>query len=68
MNAKEELHKKLAAWEKKIGELAYQKIQIEKDLSMYEGALQAGRAVLADMTTEEAINQSKKKEEETNNV
>ena len=68
MNAKDELQKKLAAWEKKIGDLAYQRIQIDKELTTYEGALQAGRAVLADMSTEEAINQAKKKEEETNNV
>ncbi len=68
MNAKDELQKKLAVWEKKIGELAYQRIQIDKDLNTYEGALQAGRAVLADMNSEEAINQAKKKEEETNNV
>lgn len=68
MNAKEELQKKLTAWERKIGDLAYQKMQLDKDIAQLEGAIQAGRAVLADMNTEEAINQAKKKEEEPNNV
>lgn len=67
MNAKDELQKKLDAWEKKIGELSHQVLQMKEDLTRYEGALQAGRAVLADMNTEEAINQAKKKEEESKN-
>ncbi len=68
MNAKDELQKKLNAWERQLGSLAYQKVQIDRDIAALEGAIQAGKAVLADMNTEEAINQAKKKEEEPNNV
>jgi len=68
MNAKTELQKKMADWNRRIGELAYQKIQIESDIKTLEAAVQAGQAVLADMTTEEAIIQAKKNEEENNNV
>jgi len=68
MNAKTELQKKLADWNRRIGELAYQKIQIESDIRSLETAVQAGQAVLADMTTEEAIIQAKKNEEAIQNV
>lgn len=68
MNAKEELQKRVNSWKVRLGDLSYQKIQIEKDMLSLESAIQASEAVLADMNTEEAINQAKKKEEETNNV
>ena len=68
MNAKEELQKRVNSWKVRLGDLSYQKIQIEKDMLSLESAIQASEAVLADMNTEEAIDQAKKKEEETNNV
>ena len=68
MNAKEELQKRVNSWKVRLGDLSYQKIQIEKDMLSLESAIQASEAVLADMNTEEAINQAKKKEEEINNV
>jgi septal ring factor EnvC (AmiA/AmiB activator) len=71
MKAKEELEKNLSGWNKRLGELAYQKIQIERDIATLEAAIQAGKAVLANMNTEEAIteaiSQTQKKEEEINN-
>lgn len=68
MNAKDELLKRVNSWKVRLGDLSYQKIQIEKDILSLEAAIQSGEAVLADMSTEEAINQAKKKEEEINNV
>jgi hypothetical protein len=68
MNAKEELQKRINSWKVRLGDLSYQKIQIEKDILSLEAAVQSSEAVLADMNTEEAINQAKKKEEEPNNV
>jgi len=68
MNAKDELQKRVNSWKVRLGDLSYQKIQIEKDILSLESAIQASEAVLADMYTEEAIDQAKKKEEETNNV
>lgn len=68
MNAKEELQKRVNSWKVRLGDLSYQKIQIEKDILSLEAAVQSSEAVLADMNTEEAINQAKMKEEETNNV
>ena len=68
MNAKEELQKRVNSWKVRLGDLSYQKIQIEKDILSLEAAVQSSEAVLEDMNTEEAINQAKKKEEETNNV
>jgi len=68
MNAKEELQKKLSGWEARIGMLAYQKIQIEKDIATLEAAISSGKAVLADMTTEEAIKQAQTNKEVNNNV
>ncbi len=68
MNAKEELQKRINSWKVRLGDLSYQKIQIEKDILSLEAAVKSSEAVLADMNTEEAINQAKKKEEETNNV
>jgi len=68
MNAKDELLKRINSWKARLGDLSYQKIQIEKDILSLEAAIQASEAVLADMSTEEAIDQAKKKEEETNNV
>ena len=62
MNAKEELQKKLSGWEARIGALAYQKIQIEKDIATLEAAISSGKAVLNDMATEEAIKQAQHKE------
>ena len=68
MNAKDELLKRINSWKVRLGDLSYQKIQIEKDILSLESAIQASEVVLADMYTEEAIDQAKKKEEETNNV